>query len=451
MPVLSRLDLHDYQNKSVDFIINQTRAGLFLGLGLGKTIISLTTIADLINACLAKRVLIIAPLRVANSVWAQEAKQWEHTKHLNFSICTGNERQRLAGLMKDSDVFVINRENVQWLVKHYKDKWPFDCVVVDESSSFKSASSGRFKALKKVMHHTRYLWLLTGTPSPNGLIDLWSQMYLIDYGESLGRTITNYRSRFFDTDYFGRKYNLRDGSEAKIHALIDDKIMSLAAEDYLDMPDRIDIIVRVDLPTAVLKKYREFERNLIVELVTGEDIEAETAAVLANKLLQWSNGAMYTDKLGNWAETHREKLDALEDIIDDNPGENILVAYNYKSDLERIKIKFPKARVLDKNPQTIQDWNAGKIPLLLAHPQSAGHGLNLQHGGATIVWFGLNWSLELDQQFNGRLHRQGQERPVRVIRIVAAGCLDERVLQVLAIKDAVQSNLLAALKPTGVL
>lgn len=444
----SRRDLHTYQERAVDFIIYRRRCALFLDLGLGKTVVSLTAISDLISACLVSKVLIIAPLRVANSVWSHEARQWDHTANINFSICTGSERKRTAALHQPADVYVINRENVEWLVRFYGKNWPFDCIVIDESSSFKSHSSRRFKALKSVLHMTDYLWLLTGTPSPNGLIDLWSQMYLVDYGECLGRTISNYRQRFFDQDYFGHNYILREGSAEKIHNLIRPRVMSLSAEDYLDMPERIDIILPVILPARAQKDYQSFERDLLVELESGELVEAETAAVLANKLLQWCNGAMYIDEARNWEETHKEKLDALEELAEDNPGENLLVAYNYKSDLTRLKKRFPKAKVLDADPQTIRDWNAGKIPMLLAHPQSAGHGLNLQYGGATVVWFGLNWSLELDQQFNGRLHRQGQDRPVRVIRIVATGCLDERVLRVLSSKDAVQSSLLKALKPS---
>lgn len=349
--------------------------------------------------------------------------------------------------MSSADVYVINRENIKWLVDLYGDKWPFDYVVIDESSSFKSASSQRFKALKKVLHKTNYITLLTGTPAPNGLMDLWAQIYLVDFGQSLGRTITGYRQRFFEqSGYMGYKYEPRQGSAEKVHALIEPIALSMTAEDYLELPERIDLVERVALPAKVKAAYDEFEKELLIELEDGEEIEATTAATLAGKLLQWCNGAVYTDELRNYAETHKAKLDALEEIVEDNAGETILVAYNFKSDLERLAARFPQAVVLDKDHETVVRWNNGEIPMLLAHPASAGHGLNIQRGGALCVWFGLNWSLEYYQQFNARLHRQGQTRPVRIIHIVADGCIDERVMQVLQSKDAVQSNLINALK-----
>jgi hypothetical protein len=272
-------------------------------------------------------------------------------------------------------------------------------------------------------------------------------MYLVDFGERLGRTLTGYRQRFFDQDYFGHTYTIRDGSAEKIHSLVADKVLSMEAKDYLDVPDRIDIVNKVVLPPAVLREYRKFEQTLLAQLPDGEDVEAVSAAVLANKLLQWSNGATYVDDSKNWKELHKAKLDELAEIVELNPDEPLLVAYNYKTDRERLQKQFPQAVVLDKEQQTIDDWNNGKIPMLLAHPASAGHGLNLQRGGSIIVWFGLNWSLELYQQFNGRLHRQGQTKPVRVIHIVADGCIDERVMQVIETKDLTQRALVNALKP----
>jgi SNF2 family DNA or RNA helicase len=441
---LTRSDLHEYQRRAVDFILTEKRSFLCLDMGLGKTATSLTAIADLIDACAVEKVLIIAPLRVANSVWAQEADNWQHTRHLRVSVCTGSEKKRNAALYRDADVYVINRENVPWLVQRFK-KWPFDCVVIDESSSFKNQASQRFKALKRVMPETDYVWLLTGTPSPNGLLDLWPQMWLVDFGERLGRTISGYRQRFFEQDYMGYNWTLRKGSDKIIHELIADKVISMSAEDYLEVPKRIDLIEHVELPAKALNAYQDFERTLLAE-IDGEEIEAISAAALANKLLQYSNGACYTDDKGNWIETHKGKLDALSDIVEANEGENLLVAYNYKSDLERLKKRFPDAVVLDKEQSTIDAWNRGEIGMLLAHPASAGHGLNLQRGGSMIVWFGLNWSLELYQQFNGRLHRQGQTKPVRIIHIVADGCIDERVMRVIGDKDATQSALIKALK-----
>ena len=443
--MLSRADLHEYQRKAIDFVLRERRCMLTLGMGLGKTTSTLTAVSDMLDGFTANKVLVIAPLRVANSVWAQEARLWAHLRHLRVSVCTGPEKARRSALALSSDVYVINRENVPWLVENYGKKWPFDVVVIDESSSFKSASSKRFKAIRKMLPHIEAMILLTGTPSPNGLLDMWSQMYLVDYGERLGRTLTGYKQRFFEADYFGRKFELRPGSAEKIHSLLGDKIIHMSAEDYLDMPARIDLTVGIDLPPNVMSEYVDFERTMLAE-INGEEVEATTAAVLANKLLQYANGALYTDANGNWGETHAAKLDALADIIEDNPGETVLVAYNYKSDLERLLARFPQAVILDKKQETIDAWNRGQIQMLLAHPASAGHGLNLQKGGALCVWFGLNWSLEYYQQFNARLHRQGQTRPVRIAHIVANGTIDQRVLQVLQSKDATQKSLLNALK-----
>jgi SNF2 family DNA or RNA helicase len=438
-------DLHQYQLHAINFIKQQKRCLLAISMGLGKTISTLTAVNDLIDSFTIHKTLIIAPLRVANSVWAQEAELWEHTKHLKISVCTGNERQRLTALMQDADVFVINRENVEWLVKSQK-KWRFDCVVVDESDSFKNASSKRFRALRKVLPDTTHMVLLSGTPSPNGLLDVWAQMYLIDFGERLGRTMTSYKDRFFEKDYMGYNFTLREGSAGKIHDLLRDKVLSMSSEDYLELPDRISLVEAVDLPPATLREYKDFETTLLATLPDGEEIEAMNAAVLAGKLLQYANGAIYTDEHHNWTNIHDVKLDALAEIIENNSGENILVAYNFKHDLAKLQQRFPSGVALDKDPNTVVRWQQGKIKLMFAHPQSAGHGLNLQDGGCLAVWFGLTWSLGHYQQFNARLHRQGQQRPVRIIHIIANGTIDERVVSVLSLKGAVQNNLLNALK-----
>lgn len=444
--MLFRSDLHDYQNKAIDFIKNEKRCALFLDMGLGKTTTTLTTIVDLLDSFAINKVLVIAPLRVANSVWAQECNNWDQLQDLKVSVCTGSERNRLAALQTTADVYTINRENVKWLVDFYGKKWPFDCVIIDESSSFKNASSQRFKALKKVAPLTNYMVLLTGTPSPNGLLDLWPQLYLVDFGERLCRTMTNYKQRFFESDYMGYKWSPKQGSQEKIQGLLSDKCLSMTADDYLQLPERIDLIESVVLPTKIKKQYEEFEKEMFIEFENKEGVEALNAAALANKLLQFSNGTMYTDELKNYAEIHNLKLDALGELIENNEGENILVAYNYKSDLERLLKRFPEAVKLDKQQSTIDDWNAGHTKLLLAHPASAGHGLNIQHGGSIIVWFGLNWSLELYQQFNARLHRQGQTKPVRIVHIVCQDTIDERVLSVIDEKDATQDKLIQALK-----
>lgn len=445
--MLSRSNLHDYQKRAIEFIKEKKRCALFLGLGLGKSPISLTAASDLLDEFDVTRVLVIAPLRVANSVWKQEAAKWEHTRHLDISIATGTEKNRLTALLNRSEITVINRENIPWLVSHYKKKWPFDCVIVDESQSFKNAGSQRFKALKRVLPLTDYMVLLTGTPSPNGLLDLWSQIYLIDQGATLGRTMTAYKSRFFESDYMGYSHVLRKGQDDVIQDLIQPYVLSMDAEDYLEMPDRIDLIERVTLSPKILKQYKDFEKTLLTELASGEEVEAVSAAVLANKLLQFCNGASYYGEHGQWEEIHKEKLDALSDIVERDPTENLLIAYNYKTDLIRIQQRFPEAVALDKDPETIERWNRGEIKMLLAHPASASAGLNLQAGGSVLVWFGLTWSLEFYQQFNGRLHRQGQTKPVRIIHIVADECLDERVMSVLSDKGAVQGKLLEALKP----
>jgi len=437
-------DLHAYQLKAIDFIKTKRRVGLALFMGAGKTTSTLTAIKELAAEGKVKKTLIMPPLRVANTVWAQEAMKWEHLKDLEISICTGNEDQRRAGFHRKASIYIINRENVKWLVENAR-KWKFDCVVIDESSSFKSPKSQRFKALKSVAHQINTIVLLSGTPAPNGLLDLWSQQYMIDYGMTLGRTYTAYKSRFFVSDYMGYKLSPKPGADETIHKLIDPSWVSMAAEDYLELPDRIDLTVSIKLSPKLKDDYEEFKDNMILELPDG-DVEALSAASLAGRLLEFCNGAIYIDDTKNFKVLHDLKLDALENIIDENEGENILVAYNYRHDLIRLKERFPTAVVLDKDGKAVKDWNDGQIKLLLAHPQSAGHGLNLQIGGSIIVWFGLSWSLEYYQQFNTRLYRQGQTKPVRIIHLITEGCQDKHVMDVLTIKDVTQQKLLDAIK-----
>lgn len=443
--MLSRSDLHPYQLKAIDFIKEQKRVGLMLDLGLGKTTSTLTALSDLLAANKFKKVLIVAPLRVANSVWHTEAKKWAHLKHLTFSICTGSEANRLAGLKTKADIYVINRENIPWLVEACGKSWPFKCVVLDESSSFKNPTAKRFKAMKKVAPATDYMILLSGTPAPSGLLDMWSQTYLLDFGKALGRTLTAYRDRFFIKDYWGYTYTIKTGAADTIHGLLQPQMMHMSAADYLELPERIDLVELVEHDPSFIKKYQQFEKDMYSVLPDGQEIEALTAATLAGKLLQWSNGATYTQD-GDWSPLSNAKLDALEEIVEANPTENLLVAYNFKFDLVQLKARFPKAVVLDANPETINRWNRGEISMLLAHPASASMGLNLQAGGSVIVWYGLTWALENYLQFNGRLHRQGQTKPVRIIHLIAKDCLDERVMEVLGTKDATQKTLLRALK-----
>jgi SNF2 family DNA or RNA helicase len=392
-----------------------------------------------------RRVLVIAPLRVAKSVWKQETAKWEHLSHLKLSVVTGTDKKRRKALNAKAHIYVINRENIVWLVTACKGKWPFDAVIVDESSSFKSPSSKRFRALKAVCHLPRIMILLTGTPSPNGLMDLWSQMYLIDQGQTLGKTVTGYRQRFFVPNYLGYGWNPKLDIDATIHKLIEPIVISMRAEDYIEVPPRIDLMEVIELPNQIMNKYEQFEKQLFLECDNGDTLEAMSTAILANKLLQFANGAIYIDEK-IWRELHTAKLEALKELVEENQGENILIAYNYRHDLDRIKLLLPEAIVLGKDPRTIDRWNQGVVPIMLAHPGACGHGLNLQDGGSVLIWFGLTWNLEHYQQMIARLYRQGQTQPVRVVHIVAKETIDDRVLSVLIRKNAVQEDLLKALR-----
>lgn len=365
--MLKREDLHDYQRYAVDFIKRKQRCFLCLDMGLGKTTSTLTAFTDLIDSCSVTKTLVIAPLRVANSVWDKEVAGWEHLKHLKVAKILGSERKRMAALREKADIYTINRENVEWLVRTLGSKWDFDAVIIDESSSFKDPSTNRFKALKRVLHHTNYMVLLTGTPSPNSLLNLWSQCYLIDFGLALGRTYGGFTNRFFEKDYMGYNMTIRKGCDDVITKLIEDYTITMNADDYLELPDRIDLNEKVTLSKKALDAYLDFERELLIEIEDDEYIEAANAAVLANKLLQYSSGALYTDEAKNYAVIHNEKINAMKELVELN-DENMLVAYNFKSDLERLKKAFPEAVVLDKNQSTIDDWNEGKIKMLLAHP-----------------------------------------------------------------------------------
>ena len=422
--MLKRENLHHYQNSALNVVLNKKKCALFLDMGLGKTTTTLTAIHDLYYNFAVERILIIAPLKVANNVWHKEAQKWEHLQELDIAIATGSVNERLSAINSNKTITLINKENVPWLIE--KCKWKWDMVVIDESSSFKSARAKRFRALKKVMKYIRSIVLLSGTPSPNGMMDLWSQMYLIDQGERLGRTITNYRQRFFVPDgYMGYNYKLKPGAKEQIMELIKDVCVTMTAEDYLELPECINVNEFIELPDKAKQQYKELEKEFIISL-DDIDIESPSKAALGNKLLQICNGSVY-DAERNVHEIHNEKIERLKEIIEDNPGENFLVAYNYKHDLEKLQKAFPKAVKLETAKQE-DDWNKGKIKILLAHPASAGHGLNLQYGGNIIVWYGLTWNLEYYQQFNKRLHRQGQKNIVRNIHLIAKGCLDEKVL-----------------------
>ncbi len=441
---------YEYQKHAGMHIRDNKFSGLFLDMGLGKTVITLTEIEWLIYQNVeVERVLVIGPKQVIRSVWKQEAEKWAHLSHLKVSIVWGTVRERLNALKVKADIYLINRENLVWLVNLFQTGWPFDMVVVDELSSFKNHASQRFRALRIVRPYIDRLVGLTGTPAPNGLLDLWSQMYLLDEGARLGKNITGYRNRYFVAqslgDGFISKYVLRPEAKENIYSKIGDICISMKAKDYLDLPPLITNDIFVDLDPLVMTKYRKFKDDCILELINTE-ITALNAGALTNKLLQFSNGAIYhSDNPKDYSVVHDEKLEVLQDIMDEAQGGNVLVFYSFRHDLERIKRKFPSIRQL-KTPQDIDDWNAGKIPMMIAHPASAGHGLNLQQGGHIMVWFGLNWSLELYQQAVARIMRQGQIHSVIMHRIISRGTKDMDVVRSLASKDAQQNDLMLAVK-----
>lgn len=446
---MNETNLHNYQNGAVDHILKNDFCGLFLDMGLGKTVSSLTAIKKLIyDEVEVNSVLVIAPKRVAESVWSAECDKWEHLKGLKVVKIIGNEKQRKAVLREKADVYMLGRDNIVWLCGLYGGSMlPFDMLIIDESSSFKSPKSLRFKALKAAQPSFNRVVLLTGTPAPNGLIDLWSQIFLLDRGERLGKTITFYRTNFFSKSYNGFSYDLQQDAEERIHTKIKDVCLSMKAADYLDLPKRIDNFIKIQFPPELKKKYLDFEREKVLELLTAsEDITAMSAAALSNKLLQFANGAVYdADKV--WHPVHDLKLDAAEEIIESANGKPVLIAYTYKSDVERLleRLKKYKPKKLD-NDQDIKDWNAGKIKVLLMHPASGGHGLNLQTGGHIALWFGQTWSLELYMQFNARLDRQGQTESVIINHLIAEGTHDEEVIRSLENKETRQEGLMKAVK-----
>lgn len=442
---------HSYQEYAKNKILELPSVGLFLDMGLGKTVTTLTAIDELMfNSFDVQRVLVIAPKRVAEDTWSRETEKWDHLKHLRISKILGSAKQRIEALHAAADIYVINRENSKWLVDYYKAKrhWPFDMVVIDELSSFKSNTSQRFKALKGVTPLINRMVGLTGTPTPNGYLDLWPQMYLLDRGERLGKTLTGYRERYFTpgrrNGYTVFEWDLKDGAEKVIQNKVKDICISMSAKDYLELPERVNNEVVVTMDPKAQELYTRLEKELILE-IEDKDITALSAATLTNKLLQMANGAVY-DQEKEVAHIHDEKLEALEEIIEFNQ-EPILVFYNFKHDYQRLMDRFKKLkpRTLETS-KDIKDWNEGKIRLLLCHPASVGHGLNIQAGGHIIVWFGLTWSLELYQQANARLDRQGQTHRVIIHHIITKGTVDEQVMQSLDRKESGQAALLETLK-----
>lgn len=439
---------HEYQQYATDFIIKNPTAAVFLEMGLGKSVIALTAILEL---CLERfeisRVLVIAPLRVARDTWPAEIQKWDHLKDLTYSVAVGTANERRAALRQKTFVHIINRENVQWLIEDSCIPWQYDMVVIDELSSFKSHQSKRFKSLMRARPGVRRMVGLTGTPSSNGLMDLWSEFRVLDMGKRLGRFITHYREQFFEPDRRNGmqvfSYRPRAGAEREIYRRIGDITISMRSADYLKMPECVMNTVPVKLNSTEFEVYEEMESKMVTEL-DGVEIDAVNAAALTGKLCQLANGAIYTPD-GNTVFFHERKLDALEDLIEGANGKPVLVAYWYKYDLARIQERF-KVREL-KSSKDITDWNAGKIPVAVIHPASAGHGLNLQAGGSTLIWFGLTWSLELYQQTNARLWRQGQQAETVVIHhIITRGTVDEDVMQSLSEKDRSQASLMRAVR-----
>ena len=439
---------HEYQKRAIDKVVDQTHVGLFLDMGLGKTVITLTAINRLMyEEFEVSRVLVIAPKRVAEDTWTREHAKWDHLQHLKVSRILGTASQRMNALKADKDVYVIGRDNVVWLIEALAPNWPFDMVVIDELSSFKNPQAKRFRALRKVMPRVSRVVGLTGTPSPNGLMDLWAELYLLDRGERLERTLGAYREKYFKpgarSGYVVFKWLPVKGAEKRIRDRISDICVSMSAADYLTLPERIDNVIPVSLSKKELATYRKMEEEQLLELGDDDMIVALNAAAVMTKLLQIANGSVYTAS-GAVERIHDAKLEALEEIIDttDSP---VLVFYSFRHDLGAILGAVEGARTLE-GPQDIADWNDGKIRVLLAHPASVGYGLNLQDGGHTIVWYGLTWSLELYQQANARLYRQGQEKPVIIHHLITEGTVDEQVMRALQAKDTSQAALLAALK-----
>lgn len=444
---------YDYQRTAMQWIIDKPRCGLFLDMGLGKTVSTLTALQWLIDDCEISRTLVVAPKKVAETTWSTEAEKWEHLHGLKVVKVIGTEKQRCMALAQKADVYVTGRDNFVWLVGKYGGKLPFDVLVIDELTSFKSAKSERFKAMRIAVPSVKRVIGLTGTPAPNGLIDLWAQMYCIDQGERLGKSITKYRETYFETHKWNNiivRCDVKKGCEDIIRNKIADICLSMQAKDYLQLPEMITHTVKVYLSDKTMAAYTKFEKEKVLEFQEEHgnepaNILANSAAGLMNKLSQYANGAIYDEDMQVHS-IHNEKLDRLAEIVEAANGSSVLVFYQYKHDIPRItsRLKGYEVRVY-QGEKDLKDWNAGKIDVLLAHPASTAYGLNMQQGGHYIVWFGTGWNLELYQQANARLHRQGQKYPVTVYRLICAGTVDERASAALEGKKGVQQSLLDSL------
>jgi len=442
-----RYEPHEYQRYATDFILTHPVAAVFLEMGLGKSVITLTALFDLIlDMFLIRKVLVIAPLRVARDTWPSEIRKWDHLSGLTFSVAIGSETERKTALMQTADIYIINRENVDWLITKSGIPFDFDMVVIDELSSFKSHQAKRFKSLLKARPKVKRIVGLTGTPSSNGLMDLWAEFRLLDLGQRLGRYISHYRNAYFVPDKRNAEvifsYKPLPGAEQQIYDRISDITISMKSCDYLKLPECVINEVPILMDDKEMAVYDQFREDMVAKLRDTE-IDAANAAVLSGKLLQMANGAVY-DEEKNSHLIHDRKLDALEDLIEGANGKSVLIAYWYQHDAERIKARFPVREI--KTSKDIEDWNAGRISAAIIHPASAGHGLNLQSGGSTLIWFGLTWSLELYQQTNARLHRQGQTDTVVIHHIIAKGTIDEQVMNALRKKEKTQDALIDAVR-----
>lgn len=442
-----RYEPHFYQTYVKEFILSHKEAAIFLDCGLGKTVVTLTALEELLHDFFEiGKVLVIAPLRVARDTWPSEIAKWEHTKNIRASVVMGSVKERTEALLKHAEVYIINRENVKWLIEESNMPMDFDMIVIDELSSFKSYQAKRFRALMKLRPSVKRIVGLTGTPSANGLMDLWAEFRLLDMGKRLGRFISHYRDAYFLPDKRNQQmvfsYKPREGAEDAIYRRIEDITVSMRAREYLKMPALVSNIVPVALDARERKLYDDMKRDMVIA-VENEEVDAVSAAALSNKLLQMANGAVYTEE-GKVIRLHDRKLDALEDLAESANGKSVLIAYWYKHDLERIQSRLSVREI--RSSEDIEAWNAGEILLGVIHPASAGHGLNLQFGGSTLVWFGLTWGLELYQQTNARLYRQGQKDTVIIHHLVASGTMDEKVMPALERKDKMQAALIDAVK-----
>lgn len=445
-----RFEPHAYQRRAIDFVLRVPYCALFMDMGLGKSVTTLTALDRLMNDSLeVSKALVIAPKSVARNTWSGEAGKWDHCRHLRLSLVMGTERQRRAALDAEADIYVTNRDNVVWLVRECVDvrkAWPFDCVVLDESSSFKNHQSKRWKALWRVRPLIRRMVLLTGTPAPNGLMDLWAQVKLLDKGVRLGQYVTQYRQKWFHPGAHNGavvyEYLPNRGAKEGISARIADICLSMQASDYLEMPKVIDAGMDLELPE--LKQYRKFEQDCVMDLKDGSEIMAVTAVSLANKLMQFTGGAVYDDE-HSWHEVSTAKLEALEDILE-STSEPVLIYYNYIHERERICAQVSEAVCFRGEPDILERWNDGRIRVMLCHPASVAYGLNMQQGGHIIVWYSPTWNLELYQQANARLLRQGQTKPVVLYHLVCKGTMDETVMRALMSKDDTQSAILRHIK-----